>query len=132
MLKRTDRGDLIKAQIYLKPPIIITMINSWTASLQQVTRNGMTTALGLLKSGNLRSRHTSDRGDSIRFFFWKTLRKVRPSHEVIRLDGTAQSFGSEETSRDRSVRLDGIDSQEEASPQQFVIGNDETEMELPV
>ena len=29
MLKRTDRGDLIKAHIYLKPPIITTMSNSW-------------------------------------------------------------------------------------------------------
>ena len=36
---------------------------------------------------------------------------------------------NEETLRDRSVRTD-IDSQEEAWPQQFVIGNDETESEL--
>ena len=55
LLKRTDRGDLIKAQIYLKPPIIITMSNSWKVSLQQVIQNWMTTVLGLLKSGKLRS-----------------------------------------------------------------------------
>ena len=64
--KRKDRGDLITAQIYLKPPIIITMSNSWKASLQQVIQNGMTTVLGLLKSGKLRSRRTIDRGDLIK------------------------------------------------------------------
>ena len=38
---------------------------------------------------------------------------------------------NEETPRDRSVRPD-IDSQEGAWPQQFVIGNDEAELELSV
>ena len=59
--------------------------------------------------------------------------KVRPgfSHEVICLDGTTQSVRNEETPRDRSGRPD-IDSQEEARPQQFVIGNDEAELELSV
>ena len=59
-------------------------------------------------------------------------RKVRPgfSHEEI-LDGTAQSVRNEETPRDRSGRPD-IDSQEEARPQNFVIGNEETELELSV
>ena len=61
-----DRGDLIKAQIYFKPPIIITLSNSWKASLQQVIQNEMTTVLGLLKSGKLRSRRTTDRGDLIK------------------------------------------------------------------
>ena len=58
-------------------------------------------------------------------------RKVRHgfSHEVILLDGTAQSVGIEKTLRDRSGRPD-IDSQEEARPQQFDIGNDEAELEL--
>ena len=46
-------------------------------------------------------------------------------------DGTAQSVMYEETPRDRSGRPD-IDSQEEARPQQFVIGNDEAELELSV
>ena len=59
------------------------------------------------------------------------IRKVRPGHEGILLDGTAQSVGNEETLRDRSERPD-IDSQEEARPQQFAIGNDETELELSV
>ena len=64
---------------------------------------------------------------------WRMIRKVRLgfSHEEIRLDGTAQSVRNEETPRDRSVRPD-IDSQEKAWPQQFVIGNDEAELELSV
>ena len=63
---------------------------------------------------------------------WKMIRKVRPGHEEIRLDGTAQSVRNEEALRDRSGRPDDINSQEEARPQQFVIGNDETELELCV
>ena len=59
-------GDPIKAQIYLKPPIIITMSNSWRASLQQIIQNWMMTALGLLKSGKLRLRRTIDQGDLIK------------------------------------------------------------------
>ena len=62
---------------------------------------------------------------------WKMIRKVRPFHEEILLDGTAHSVRNEETLRDRSGRPD-INSQEEARPQQFVIENDETELELSV
>ena len=62
---------------------------------------------------------------------WKMIRKVRPGHEEICLDGTAQSVRNEETPRDRSGRPD-IDSQREAWPQQFVIGNDKAELELSV
>ena len=64
---------------------------------------------------------------------WRMIRKVRPgfSHEEILLDGTAHSVRSEEILRDRSGRPD-IDSQEKAWPQQFVIGNDEAELELSV
>ena len=61
---------------------------------------------------------------------WRMVRKVRPGHEEILLDGTVQSVRNEETLRDRSGRPDDISSQEEARPQQFVIGNDETELEL--
>ena len=60
------------------------------------------------------------------------IRKVRPGHEEILLDGTAQSVRNEETLRDRSGPPDDINSQEEARPQQFVIRNDETELELSV
>ena len=59
------------------------------------------------------------------------IRTVRPGHEEVLLDGTAQSVRNEETLRDRSGRRD-INSQEEVRPQQFVIGNDETELELSV
>ena len=62
---------------------------------------------------------------------WKMIRKVRPGHEEILLDGTAQSVRNEETLRDRSERPD-INSQEEARPQQFVVWNDEKELELSV
>ena len=58
------------------------------------------------------------------------IRKSRPGHVEIRLDGTAQSVKNEETPRDRSGRPD-IDSQE-ARPQQFVIGTDEAELEFSV
>ena len=60
------------------------------------------------------------------------VRKVRPDHEEILLDGTAQSVRNEETLCDRSGRPDNINSKEEARPQHFVIGNDETELELSV
>ena len=60
------RSDLVKAEIYLKPLIITSMSNSWKASLQQIIQNWMMTLLGLLKSGKLILRHTSDRGDLIK------------------------------------------------------------------
>ena len=63
---------------------------------------------------------------------WRMERKVRPGHEEILLDGTAQSVRNEETLRDRSGRPDDINSQEEARLQQIVIGNDTTELELSV
>ena len=61
--KERDRDDLIKAQINSMPPTTMTMSNLWKASLQQVIQSGMTTVLGLLKSGKLRLGRTSDRGD---------------------------------------------------------------------
>ena len=63
---------------------------------------------------------------------WRMLRKVRPGHEEILLDGVAQSVRYEETPRDRSGRPDNINSQEVARPQNFVMGNDEAELELSV
>ena len=53
---------------------------------------------------------------------WRMVRKVRPGHEEMLLDGSAQSVMNEETLRDRSGRPDDINSQEEARPPQFVIG----------
>ena len=62
---------------------------------------------------------------------WSTVRKVRPGHEEILLDGTAQSVRNEETPRDRPGRPD-IDSQEVANSQNFIMGSDTTELELYV
>ena len=42
------------------------MNNLWKAFLQQATESGMTTVLGLLKSGKLIVRCTSDRGDMMK------------------------------------------------------------------
>ena len=53
------------------------------------------------------------------------------SHEETQHDGTAQSVVSEVIPRERSGRPD-VDHQREARPQQFVIGNDETELDLSV
>ena len=53
------------------------------------------------------------------------------SHEETQHDGTVQSVVSEVVPRERSERPD-VDSQQEARPQQFVIGNDEAELELSV
>ena len=63
---------------------------------------------------------------------WRVVRKVRPSHDEILLDGTAQSVRNEETLHDRSWRLDNVNSQEVTRPQHFVIGNDGTILELSV
>ena len=63
---------------------------------------------------------------------WRIVRKVRPDHEEILLDGTAQSVRNGETLRERSGQPGNINSQEEERPQQFVIGNYETELELSV
>ena len=63
---------------------------------------------------------------------WRMVRKVRLDHEEILLDGTAQSVRNEEALRDRSGRLVENNSQEKARPQNFVTGNDETELELSV
>ena len=65
--KRSDRGDLISAQTNSKLPTTTIMNILLKVLPQQATQSGMTTALGLLKSGKLIFRHTSDRGDLIKF-----------------------------------------------------------------
>ena len=74
---------------------------------------------------------TYDRSGRLDKTSWRMVRKVRLGHEEILLDGTVQSVRNEEALRDRSGRPD-INSQEEVRPQNFVIGNDETELELSV
>ena len=63
---------------------------------------------------------------------WRMVQKVRPDHEEILFDGTAQSVRYGETLRDRSGRPENINSQEVARPQNFIMGNEETELELSV
>ena len=63
---------------------------------------------------------------------WRMVRQVRPDHEDILLDGTAQSVRYGETLRDRSGRPDNINSQEVANSQNFIMGSDTTELELSV
>ena len=63
---------------------------------------------------------------------WRNVRKVRPDHEEFLLDGTAQFVRNGETLRDRSGRPDNNISQEVARPQNSIMGNDETELELSV
>ena len=75
---------------------------------------------------------TYDRSGRLDKTSWRMVRKVRPDHEEILLDGVAQSVRNEETPRDRSGRLGKINSHEEARPQNFVMGNDEAELELSV
>ena len=64
---------------------------------------------------------------------WGTTRESQPgfSHEETQHDGTAQSVVNEVIPRERSGRPD-VDPQRETKPQQFVIGKDETELELSV
>ena len=64
---------------------------------------------------------------------WRTTRESQPgfSHEETQHDGTAQSVVNEVIRRERSGRPD-VDPQREARPHQFVIGNDEAELELSV
>ena len=75
---------------------------------------------------------TYDRSERPDQTSWRMVRKVRLSHEEILLDGTAQSVRNEEVLHDRSGRPDDINSQEVARPQNFVMGNDGTELELSV
>ena len=93
-------------------------------SPQQATQSVMITILGLLKSGKLILRCANDR--------WKT-RESQPgfSHGQTQHDGTAQSIVNEAIPRDSPGRPD-VDLQRGARPQQFFIGNDETELELSV
>ena len=64
---------------------------------------------------------------------WRATRESKPgfSHEETQHNGTAQSVVNEVILRERSGRPD-VDPQREAIPQQFVIGNDEAELELSV
>ena len=107
------------------------MDNAWKVSFQQATQSGMTTVLGLLNSGKLILRYTSDRGDLMKLLVERNEKFDLASLTMKLHDGTAQSVTNEEIPRDRPGRPD-IDSQEEAWPQQFVVGNEKAELELSV
>ena len=129
--KRKDRRDPISAATERPHSTTITVNKLWKVSSQQVTQSGMMTKLGLFKSGKLTLRCVVDRGNPLSLL---GERHASPNKFLSREDParwTAQSVRNEETPRDRSGRPD-IDSQGEARPQQFVIGNDETELDLSV
>ena len=63
---------------------------------------------------------------------WRLVQQVRPDHEEILLDRTAQSVRYGETLRDRSGQLDNVNSQEAANSQNFIMGRDTAELELSV
>ena len=92
--KRTDWDDLMKAQIYLKPPIITTMSNAWksfsSASYSNLDDDRAWSSQ--LWRTEIKTYDRSVRPDKIS---WRMVRKVRPGHEEILLDGTAQSARKE-------------------------------------
>ena len=58
---------------------------------------------------------------------WRMVQQVRPDHEEILLDGTAQSVRYGEPLRDRSGFRANVNSQEVANIQNFIMGSDATE-----
>ena len=55
---------------------------------------------------------------------WRKMQRVRPHHGDALLDGNAQSVRYGEMIHDRSGQPDGVDYQEEADSENFVMGND--------
>ena len=86
--------------------------------------------LGLLKSGKLTLRCVSDRGNPLSPFGERHAIPNQISFKTQH-DGTAQSIVNEVIPRDRSGQH-VVNLQRGARPQQFVIGNDATELELSV
>ena len=70
---------------------------------------------------------THDRSGQLVKASWRVLQHVCPHHGDPLLDETAQSVRNEELLRDRSGQLDDVNSQEEASSQNFIMGIDATE-----
>ena len=108
------------------------MSNSWRASLQQIIQK-----LDDDRAWSSQEWKTDtemyERPGRPDVTSWGATRESQPgfSHEETHHDGTAQSVVNEVIPRERSGRPD-VDRQREAWPQQFVIGNDETELELSV
>ena len=106
------------------------MSNSWKASLQQAKWDDDSAWSSQEWKTEIKTYDRSGRPDKTN---WRATRDIRPgfSQEETFHDGTEQSVVNEEMLRDRPGRPD-IDSQEEAWPQHFVIGDDEAELELSV
>ena len=119
--KRKDRGDPMSAATERSHLTTIIMNNLLKAFPQQATQSGMMTVLGLLKSGKLILRCTSDRRDpmKLRGERYENLDLVSHTRKLIMMEPCNPG------------RPD-IDSRGGAWPEQFVIGNDEAEMELSV
>ena len=124
MLEKIDRGDLVKAQILFETSDhyyhLLFMDSFSSTSHSKLDDEWKTETTTYDRSG--RPDQTS----------WRMVRRARPDLEEILLDGTAQSVRNGETLRDRSGSPHNINSQEVARSQNFVIGNDETELELSV
>ena len=74
---------------------------------------------GLLKRNA--SVMTHDRSGKLDNTCWNAVQQICPHHEAILLDGTAQSVRYGETLRDRSGRLDNLNSQEVARRENSVM-----------
>ena len=70
---------------------------------------------------------THDRSGQPDKTYWRMLQHVRPGHEEILLDGTAQCVRYGELLRDRSGQPDNVNSQEVANSKNFIMGSDATE-----
>ena len=75
---------------------------------------------------------THDRSGQPVKTFWRMVQQVRPDHEEILLDGTAQSARYGEPFRERSGQPDSINSPEVGNSQNFILRSDTTELELSV
>ena len=130
--ERSERSNPLSAATK-RPHLTIIMNNLLKVLPQQATQSGMMTIFGLLKSGKLTLRCVSDRGNPLSPLGWGETRESQLSsfHEKTHHDGTAQSIVNEVMSRDRP-RQPVVIPQRGARPQQFIIGNDETELELTV
>ena len=115
-----------------RPHLTIIMNNLLKALSQHATQSGMITKRGILKSGKLTLRCVSRSGQPV-VTSWGETRESQSSffHEKTQHVGTAHSIVNEEIPRDRPGQP-VVYSQREARPQQFTIGDDETELELTV
>ena len=131
MQEKIDQGDLIKAQIYLKPLIITSLSNSWKA-LSSTDYSKLDYDRAWSSQEWKAEATTHDRSGKPDKTSWRMVQQVRPHHGDTLLDGDAQSVRYGGILRDRSGQPDNINSQEVANSQNFIMGDDTTELELCV